>query len=604
MKDLFWGTKGDPAAPIVFIGESWGEEEAHKERPFVGSSGVELDRMLDRAGVDPRQILFTNMVSARPTNNETWRFFDPKAAGSPKIGGLSPSRFACEEISRMYSQILAHPRKLVIASGNWPLWALSKVTSQKVLSTSNNRSIPSQLQTWAPSGIGNWRGSMWQCTPHSELLSDEQSTRSLEQIKLLPIYHPAGIMRAWYLRDPTIHDLRTRVPLALADDWLDKYRPEFWAPPTFEQAIGKLREWLKRAQNGEILHLASDIETARTVMTCIGFADSAEFAMAIPFIRRVGESGAHFDSWWTQREEAEIVWHLIHLFRHPNIRITGQNFLYDTQYIQRDWGVTPRLFHDTMLHQNVCFPGTPKDLGYLSSLYCKYHYYWKEDHKEWDMKGQIEDLLRYNCLDNARTWEIGDNQQHVTKSLRMEDQMKLKMDTNGLALRMMNRGVLFDQERAAGTLYELNAAAGDLHRELLEIIPQEWVAPVGKRSKAKGGGEIYWITSDTQQKKLFYDLLGFKVVRDPKTGQPTTGSKALGQFKLWYPEFEGLIDRLETYSSVENTANVLRSKLDSRGRMVCSYNPGGTETHRLSSSKNAFGGGTNLQNLTKGEEDE
>ena len=35
-----------------------------------------------------------------------------------------------------------------------------------------------------------------------------------------------------------------------------------------------------------------------------------------------------------------------------------------------------------MLAQHVLFPGTPKDLAYLSSLYDPYHVYWKEDHKE------------------------------------------------------------------------------------------------------------------------------------------------------------------------------------------------------------------------------
>lgn len=587
----------------MLVGESWGEDERRKERPFVGSSGHELDRMLDRAGLDPRNILFTNMISAQPRGNETWRFFEPKARNTlPRIGGLAPSQFALEEIDRLYRQILEHPRKLIIAAGAWPLWALSRVTSAKVQFSSNNRRVPLEEQTWTPGGILSWRGSMWHSEPPEGLC--DALPNGFPKLKLLPIVHPAAILRAWYLRDPTIHDLRKRVPLALADDWLDKYTPEFWAPPSFAQAKDKLSEWLRRAGGGESISLASDIETARTVMTCIGFADSRDFAMSIPFIRRVGERGASFDSYWSPAEEAELIWLLRRLFTHPNILITGQNFIYDTQYIQRDWGITPHLTHDTMLHQNVCFPGTPKDLGYLSSLYCKYHYYWKEDHKEWDLKGSIEDLLRYNCLDAARTWEISQHQEVLTAALGMQDQMRFKMETNGLCLRMMNRGVLFDKSRSAATLNELNEALIQLHRELLEIIPQDWLGPVGKRTKDKGGGEIYWITSDSQQKRLFYDLMGFKMVRDPKTQQPTTGTKALGQFRIWYPEFEGLFNRLELYASIENTCNVLKSQLDRDGRIRCSYNPGGTETHRLSSSRNAFGGGTNLQNLTKGEEDE
>src|SRR5215467_8498420 len=133
-RDLFWGTKGPHDAPIVLVGESWGEEERRKERPFVGSSGVELDRILARANLDPRSILFTNMVAAQPPGNETWRFFEPKAASPTRIGGLAPKRETCAEIERLYRQIVEHPRKLVIAAGNWPLWALSKVTTTNVIS--------------------------------------------------------------------------------------------------------------------------------------------------------------------------------------------------------------------------------------------------------------------------------------------------------------------------------------------------------------------------------------------------------------------------------------------------------------------------------------
>ena len=423
----------------------------------------------------------------------------------------------------------------------------------------------------------------------------------LDGTRLLPIVHPAAILRAWYLRDPTIHDLKTRVPLALEGDWRPYPDYEFLAPPTFEQCIDTLQGWLAKAQASGI-RLAVDIETARGLITCLGIADSDRSAMSIPFIRRTGPEKGAFDSWWPPAQEARIVFLLRSLLTHPSVFVIGQNFIYDTQYIQRWFGCTPHLSHDTMLHQNVCFPGTPKALEYLSSLYCKYHWYWKEDHKEWDERGTIEDLLRYNCLDCVRTWEIASNQRLVTTALGMEAQFQLKMDTNTLCLRMMNRGVLFDGQRRGQLLYELQDVLQTLYRELLEIIPQEWIGPPGKRTRDKT--PIYWMTSDKQQKQLFYDFLGFKPVRDPKTGQLTSGKKALGQFLLWYPEFAGLIERIRTAATIENTINVLKSEIDSDGRIRCSYNPGGAETHRLSSSTNAFGGGTNLQNLTKGEEDE
>lgn len=597
--DLFYGTRGRHDAPIVFVAESWGYEETQRKMPLVGESGKELDRMLALAGVNPNDVLFTNCIAEQPRSNETWRFFLPKEGKPNRVGGLAPSDFARSEITRLYQQITSHPRKLVIAAGNYALWALTQEAKAKVLYKSNNRLVPKDEVTWAPTGIMTWRGSMWWTEPQTELFPPGMTQDTWEGLPLLPIVHPAAILRAWYLRDVTIHDLRTRVPMALAGDWRSRPMPKFLAPPTYTECISILEHWLETASLHE-LWLSADIETARGVMTCLGFADSPHFAMSIPFICRTPEGG--FDSWWTVDQEAKITRLIRRIFSHPNIRVYGQNFIYDTQYIQHFMAVTPRTDHDTMLCQNVIFPGTPKALDYLSSLYCQYHWYWKEDHKEWDMSGTIEDLLVYNCWDNVRTWEIGDSQRVLLTHLKMQEQMDFKMQTHELCIRMMNRGVLIDKARRGQLTYELGAALSALQKELLTIIPQEWIGPPGKRAKDKT--PVYWFQSDKQTKVVLLDFLGFKRILNRKTGEPTSGKEALMQYKLLYPEWSGLLNRLRLIGSVDNTLQVLRVPLDPDDRMRCSYNPGGTETHRLSSSENPFGRGTNLQNLTKGDEDE
>jgi uracil-DNA glycosylase family 4 len=83
--DLWFGTKGPSNANIIIVGESWGSEEARAQRPFVGSSGTELNRILAHAGLNPLDILFTNVVAAQPQGNETWRFFEPKAIDRSSI---------------------------------------------------------------------------------------------------------------------------------------------------------------------------------------------------------------------------------------------------------------------------------------------------------------------------------------------------------------------------------------------------------------------------------------------------------------------------------------------------------------------------------------
>lgn len=594
--DLWYGTSGPQDAPVVLVGESWGAEEEKYGRPFIGTSGTDLDRILAAAGLDRSHILCSNVIAAKPQGNETWRFFLPRDLKQPRIGGLCPSPLVVSEVRRLYAQILAHPRRLVIAAGNFALWALSDVTGSHVLRESNNRKVDPSLQTWVPSGIMDWRGSMWFCKPRAEFVASNDQRAALQRIPLLPIIHPAAIQRAWYLREPTIHDLRARVPLALKQDWRGTYH--FLAPPDYGQCIEQLDRWIQRADTErENLWLAGDVENLLphrgNFITCWGIADSADHAMSIPFMKRAADGG--YESWWTAEQEAQIIWRLRRLMRHPNVKMIGQYFIHDIQLAQWWWGFQPRCDFDTMLCQNVVFPGTPKALEYLSSLYCHYHWYWKEDHKEWDEKGTVEDLLGYNCLDCVRTWETAESQRILLKHLKMEGQMEFKMQINDLCLRMMNRGVLIDRAKRGPLAVQMMEAVNGIHEELLQIVPQDMVWP---------GHETPWYASPKQTAELFYDIFGFRVVNKRTTGSRTVGKEALGQLKRWYPEFTGLFDRLDIAGSAENTAAVLQVPLDPDGRMRCSYNPAGTETHRLASSKTPFGRGTNLQNLTKGEEDE
>jgi len=250
-----------------------------------------------------------------------------------------------------------------------------------------------------------------------------------------------------------------------------------------------------------------------------------------------------------------------------------------------------------MLAQNVMYPGTPKDLGYLSSLYCDYHWYWKDDAKEWDGRGDFLSLLRYNSEDNLRTWEIAESQTQLLSTLNLTNRFNFKMQVHGLCLRMMNRGIRIDKLKRGEQERELMDISDQLESQLLEIIPQDWIKPIKKKI------DRFWYRSDKQMRTLFYDLLGFRPVLHPKTKRPTVGKIALKELHVRYPEFSGLFSRLDKYGSVENTLGVLQSPLESDGKMRSSLNPGGTETHRLSSSKNAWGRGTNFQNLTKGDED-
>ena len=62
---------GNPAAPVMIIGEGPGADEDRIGRPFVGRAGQLLDRMLAAIGLDRQGVHITNVVYWRPPGNRT-----------------------------------------------------------------------------------------------------------------------------------------------------------------------------------------------------------------------------------------------------------------------------------------------------------------------------------------------------------------------------------------------------------------------------------------------------------------------------------------------------------------------------------------------------
>jgi uracil-DNA glycosylase len=61
---------GDPAAPLMFIGEGPGAEEDRQGLPFVGRSGKLLDKLIiEELGVTRDRVYIANVVKCRPPDN-------------------------------------------------------------------------------------------------------------------------------------------------------------------------------------------------------------------------------------------------------------------------------------------------------------------------------------------------------------------------------------------------------------------------------------------------------------------------------------------------------------------------------------------------------
>ena len=578
--DIFYGTSGPRDAQIMVLGEAWGREELAQKRPFVGASGAELGRMLAEASTPLPLCFRTNVIADRPPDNEMSRFFHPnaeaKANALQAVRGLHPRDNVRASLALLEQQIRAVKPKLIIACGNYALWALTHCTTAASYAGADGA-------VKVPSGIESWRGSQWYA---SALPPD------LMQTKVLPIIHPAAILRAWYNRACTVHDLRTRIPLALRDAWRPSPPPVVLAPPDHQAAMGQLREWLARADRAPF-RLAVDIETNRSLITCIGFADSPSFAISIPLVKN-----GQLESYFPVEQEKQLFLLIRALLSHPAILVEGQNFSYDTQYFYRYFAVLPKLDFDTMLAHHLLFPGTPKGLDYLSSLYCEHHWYWKDDGKEWNTKGSLSELLQYNALDCQKTFEIATTLRKLITDMGQTEQWEEVKATAHMTQRMMFRGVKIDRSARAEMGFNLATAADKFSEWFTRIIPQRiFTEETGKKASTP------WFQSPTQQRNTFANDFGFDLPRDKRTGNITFGKEALGDLTRKHPEFTRLFAALSDFRSIRVFHNTfVKAPLDVDDRMRCAYNVAGTETFRFSSSENAFGSGTNLQNVPKGNE--
>lgn len=108
--------------------------------------------------------------------------------------------------------------------------------------------------------------------------------------------------------------------------------------------------------------------------------------------------------------------------------------------------------------------------------------------------------------------------------------------------------------------------------------------------------------SPKQLMRIFYDDLGlpkqYKYDRQKKEERLSVDREALEKLAK-FPIANPLVKAILASRDTGKKLSVLRSGVDSDGRMRFSFNVGGTETGRWSSSKNVFGSGMNAQNITE-----
>ena len=254
----------------------------------------------------------------------------------------------------------------------------------------------------------------------------------------------------------------------------------------------------------------------------------------------------------------------------------------------------------------------------------------------------------YNALDSAvtlRVWEA--LSQRVSADEHARTSYSFVRAMQGPALDMMRRGIAVQQkvrQDETARYQAIRAKAQSLLDRLADAIwgPETYIeriktkepfTPVGKSGRMLKP-RIRTVISElerqrprglnansTPQALAFFNIaLQLPVeheIRKTAHGTertPSANDKALRKWaalKRKGPAFDArdrsvaalplaapFVSLILTIRDADKMLAVLKTPLDPDGRMRCSYNVVGTENGRWSSSKNAFGRGTNLQNIT------
>lgn len=319
-------------AKILLVGEAPGEQEERLGMVFVGNAGRELTALLEDAGIARSSCALTNVFDQRPPNNDLSHWAVTRKEAVPDPGRpwawiaanklyVSPA-YVHPALERLRSEILTVKPNIIVALGNTAMSALTGVA-----------------------GIGRVRGTLYVST-------------LVPSVKVIGTYHPAAILRQMEVRVFAEADLlKVRHEAEFPD--LRLRRRALYLEPT----AADLLAWRERLLRAEAL--AVDCETKAGQITCVGFSPSATEAYVIPFWDR-RKPGYHY---WQTAADERLAWQVCRDILTSPIPKILQNGLYDLQYFLRYQWPMRRFLHDTMIKHHSLYPGLPKGLDVLGSLY-------------------------------------------------------------------------------------------------------------------------------------------------------------------------------------------------------------------------------------------
>lgn len=552
--------EGPIPSRIMIVGEAPNDSDIHACVPFSGGAGQELNKLLHEAGLERSECYTTYVVKTRPPEGRISSLIAVKKKEIMAAHVLLQGQYVLPKVTQGYQELLVEIEmvqpNIIIALGNVALGVLTG--------------------HW---NVMKWRGSM---------LTSHVLVAGLP-VKVIPSLHPSTLFKQFDLRAAVLNDFRRVKRHMTTRVYENKPVWDFLIRPDFDLVIKTVVALTNDAEHfTDPVWLDLDIETRYGHMDCIGFSWSRRDAICIPLISR-----GHPEGHWNLDEETAIVFALYKLFTHPNVKIRWQNGLYDAQYIFRHWHFIPNHGQDTMISQHSLFAALPKGLAFIASLYADWYVYWKDEGKIANDLPE-EQRWRYNLQDCIYTRECGEVLSANLASMGLAEVDKKQQALFPPVLLTMIRGIKVRPEMISKMAVDIQEELSHREAFLFNVL-----------------GHPLNPNSPKQMQVLFYEdlkqppILKRTVVAGRIVMRPTCDDEALQKIAAKEPLLKPLANCIADIRTLNKfLGDFVMMPLDNDGRMRCSFNIAGDAagksapySYRLSSSKNAFDSGGNLQTI-------
>lgn len=544
---------GNLDSKLWIIGESPGDQEVSEGRPFVGASGRFLRDKFLLSGLDASNTRMENLMNWQPPGNK-FEYFEQhhKEELNASIESL------CKRIRE------AKPN-IVLGVGAKPLFYLQ-----------------------GERNISDWRGHI--------ILSEKL------QCKTIYTYHPSACLRQYHVekkQHPGQFAALFQVDCQRAIE--EMATPELPFPevkllvqPTFNETIQEIERLLDEKKI-----ISYDIETlGGCLMDCIGLCNDLSFSTCIPFY--FPNSAREIIPYWKSDYEKLLVFRRTKQLLESSIPKVAQNSQYDNIILREYYGVEVRnCCHDTMVMAHDLYSSLPKRLGCLIGLYTKLPY-----HKFLVKTGHILDRWNYNALDALANLHIMIGEEKEAESLGITSHYyTIPHQALKPCHEMEFAGVNVDLDFRDSAIKREESFLNSIMTSLDKIFPNKINGDKKYLHKINPG-------SGKDKVTLFHKYFNCKV--HYKKGSICLDGDVLETYEKDKRKYVSLLAKafkLYLYS------RSMKSKLETpllRGRIHTAYGIGGvdesdkdkeigTDSGRLNSRESVLGG-TNLQNLKKGQQ--